>query len=225
MRILVVANGKNSASGELIHILNRNGNHASRVSPEHVAQEIIGGADIVVVDQGFPCREEVAIRQRIRIDSDVPILMLSDGSDQDGHGSGARSWDDTHVAAPWSIDDILARILAVARPEDHGRASARPDVVHIGDMTVGIKSMKVTVGGKTVELTKKEFQILALIATEKDVLCSREKIAAEAWGMPEPDVHDSIHVLVSRLRAKLGRERIRTVRSIGYQLVAVDHNP
>jgi DNA-binding response OmpR family regulator len=220
MRILVVADGKNSRSGELIDILNRNGNHASSVSSEHLTQEIIVESDIVVIDRGLPYHEGVAICQRIRIDSDVPILMLSDRPDQDNHESGPRSWVDTYVATPRSLNDILAKIVAVARPKDHGRMSARPEAVRIGDMTIGIKNMKVTVGDKTVELTKKEFQILALIATEEGFMCSREKIAAEAWGLPESDVYDSIHVLVSRLRTKLGHERIRTVRSIGYQLVA-----
>jgi hypothetical protein len=165
MRVLVIADGKNSRSGELIDILNRNGNHASCVSPEDTTPEIIADSDIILVDQG---------------------------------------------------------IVAAAESKDHGQVAARPEVVRVGEITVDIRTLKVTVGDKPVELTKKEFQILALLATEEGAMCSREKIAAEAWGLPDSDVHDSIHVLVSRLRAKLGRERIRTVRSIGYQLVAAE---
>jgi Transcriptional regulatory protein, C terminal len=189
MRVLVIADGKSSGAGELVDILNRNGNHAYRVSAEHIAPEIIDGSDIILT-----------VREKIRIDSDVPVIAVSD-------------------ATPCGLADTLAKIVAAAGSKDHSRVSAQPEVVRVGDITVGIKNFKVTVGDKPVELTKKEFQILALLATEEGAMCSREKIAAEAWGLPESDVYDSIHVLVSRLRAKLGHERIRTVRSIGYQLV------
>lgn len=203
MRVLVIAEGKNSSSGELIDILNRNGNHASRVSADHITPEIIDGSDIILIDQALPYSEGLARCDKLGIDSDVPIIMLPH-------------------ATPCGLADTLAKICAAAGSKDHGRVPARPEVVQVGDMTVGIKNFKVTVGDKPVELTKKEFQILALLATEEGAMCSREKIAAEAWGLPESDVYDSIHVLVSRLRAKLGHERIRTVRSVGYQLAAVE---
>jgi DNA-binding response OmpR family regulator len=192
MRVLVVADA-NPQAGELIDILNRNGNDALVVSAERATPELIADSDIVLIDHGLP---------DLGIDGNVPTVMLSD-------------------TTPCGLTDIMAKIIAAARPKSPGRAPKRPEVVRSGDMVIGVKNMKVTVGDKAIELTKKEFQILALLATEEGDMCSREKIATEAWGLPESDVHDSIHVLVSRLRAKLGHERIKTVRSIGYQLVPV----
>lgn len=204
MRVLIIADEKSSSPSELIDILNRNGNDASRVRAEHITPEIIGAADIILIDQGLPDSEAIAVRYKIGTDNDVPIIALSN-------------------TTPRGLNDVLAQLVATAGSKERDRAPTRPNVVRIGDLTVSIKNLKVTVGDNTVELTKKEFQILALLATEEGTMCSREKIAAEAWGLPEADVHDSIHVLVSRLRAKLGHDRIRTVRSVGYQLVAVEN--
>jgi DNA-binding response OmpR family regulator len=101
----------------------------------------------------------------------------------------------------------------------------QPKNNRVGDIEIDIERMKVTVAGVATELTKKEFQLLAVIFGEDGEVCSREKLATEVWGRPEEEVYDSIQVLMSRLRAKLGSERIKTVRSVGYRIVAPSDMP
>lgn len=220
MRVLVASDKKNYHSDGLIETLSRHGILTYLISPENLTQDLIGDPDIVLVlDEGLPYDRAVAICRQVRMDSGVPIIMMSNRSDRNSRINGLRSGADDYVTTSCPEDEIIAKLFTVTRRRGRERAPGRPEPVDPHDMTIDLNRMRATVGDNTVELTKKEFQVLLLMASEDGAVCSREKIAAEVWGRPESEVYDSIQVIMSRLRTKLGHERIETVRSVGYRLV------
>lgn len=219
VRVLVAADRRNYQRNGLIEALRRRRAHTCLISPEDLTHETIADFNIVLLDSGLPYDSAITICRNLRMNSDIPIIMMSSRSDRNSRINGLNSGVDDYMVPPCHIDEIMARIAAVTRPRGRGQAPVEPEPARVGDMTVDINHMTVTIGNRAVDLTKKEFQLLLLIANEKGAVCSREKIASELWGLPEANVHDSIHVLVWRLRAKLGHERIKTVRNVGYQLV------
>lgn len=220
MRILVASDKKNYHSDGLIETLSRHGILTYFISPEDLTQDVISDPDIVLIlDEGLPYDKAVAICRQVRMDSVVPIIMMSNRSDRNSRINVLRSGADDYVTTSCPDDEVVARIFTVTRRRGHDRAPGQSESDHPDELTIDLNRMRVTIGDKTVELTKKEFQALLLLASEDGAVCSREKIAADVWRRPESEAYDSIQVIMSRLRAKLGHERIETVRSIGYRLV------
>lgn len=217
MRVLVATDrGSHHQTNELIDVLNRRGALTYLIFPENLTREIVAESDIVIIDPGLSYDESIDICRRVRLDSNVPVIMITD-SDRNSHTSGLRSGVNDYAATPFSVDEIVAKVFSVTMLR--GRASGWSKPGHIDGMTIDVSQTAVTIGNEVVKLTKKEFQILLLIANENGAVCSREMIAAEVWGLPGSDVYDSIQILMSRLRAKLGHERIKTVRNVGYRLM------
>jgi DNA-binding response OmpR family regulator len=227
VRVLVAADKKNYRSDGLIETLSRHGILTYLISPENLTPDIIGDPDVILVlDERLPYDKAVAHCRQIRMDSSIPIIMMTNRSDRNSRVNALRSGADDYVTTPSDDDEIIAKIFAVAGRRGRERTPGRSEPGdRLDDMTIDLNRMRATVGDKTVELTKKEFQTLLLLAGADGAVCSREKIAAEVWGRPESDVYDSIQVVMSRLRAKLGHERIETVRSVGYQLAAPGSQP
>jgi DNA-binding response OmpR family regulator len=97
------------------------------------------------------------------------------------------------------------------------------EVVTVADVRVDLRRHEVTVAGRPVALTRKEFQILALLATAGGTVCTRGRIVAEVWGRSWPGANRTLDVHVGTLRTKLGRpELVATVRGVGYRLAVPD---
>jgi DNA-binding response OmpR family regulator len=219
VRVLVASDKKSYHFDGLIETLSRHGILTYLISPENLTQDLINDPDIVLVlDDGLPYDKAVAICRQVRMDSGVPIIMMSNRSDRNSRINGLRSGADDYVTTSCPDDEIIAKIFTITRRHGRERAAGRLEPGDPDEMTIDLNRMRVTVGDRRVELTKKEFQVLLLIASEDGAVCSRQKIAADVWGRPESEVSDSIQVIMSRLRAKLGHERIETVRGVGYRL-------
>ena len=93
------------------------------------------------------------------------------------------------------------------------------DVVVVDDVAVDLEKHTVTVAGRPVTLTRKEFQVLGMLAASRGAVCTRSRIVAEAWGRTWPGANRTLDVHVATLRTKLGRpELVQTVRGVGYRL-------
>lgn len=222
MRVLLVADGENYQLAGLVAALNRAGAITFRVSPNRLTWAATDDSDILILDSGVPYDQSIAICREVRGKSDIPIMMISDRPDRVDRIRGLRAGADDYLARPVHFDELITRIAATTRPRGSSRSRESSPVkkVRLDDLEIDFERLTVTVAGTAVGLTKKEFQMLALIVAADGSVCAREKIAAEVWGRPEEEVSDSIQVLISRLRTKIGRERIKTVRSVGYHFVA-----
>ena len=180
--------------------------------------------DLVVLDLMLPQLDGLEVCRRLRSDAStagVPIIMLTAKSDEVDRVVGLEVGADDYVAKPFSPKELVARVRAAHR---RSRPDPGPPVLSVGSVALDPARHAVTVDGRAVELTPKEFDLLhALLAAAGRVL-SREHLLNHVWGYARADEIESrtVDVHVRRLRAKLGPEgaRIVTVKSVGYRFEA-----
>ena len=173
---------------------------------------------LVVLDLGLPGMDGYETCRRIRAGSRVPIVMLTARDEEPDRVVGLELGADDYVTKPFSPRELAARIKAVLRRTE---APLEADVVIcLGDVVVSRDSREVTVGEMPVELTAKEFELLAYLAERAGKVVSRDTLLDEVWGMSYQGGTRTVDVHVAQLRRKLGRpELIRTVRGAGYKAV------
>jgi DNA-binding response OmpR family regulator len=173
---------------------------------------------LVVLDIGLPGIDGFEVCRRMRAYSKVPIVMLTARDEEPDRVAGLELGADDYVAKPFSPRELAARIKAILR-----RVEQRSDdaVLTANDIVLRRDSMDVTVSGAQIELTTKEFDLLACFLEHPGIVLSREKLLDLVWGMTYPGGTRTVDVHVAQLRRKLGDpDTIRTVRGAGYKLVA-----
>jgi DNA-binding response OmpR family regulator len=173
---------------------------------------------LVVLDIGLPGIDGFEVCRRLRAFSKVPIVMLTARDEEPDRVAGLELGADDYVAKPFSPRELAARIKAILR-----RVEQRSDdaVLTANGIVLRRDSMDVTVDGAQIELTSKEFDLLACFLEHPGIVLSREKLLDLVWGMTYPGGTRTVDVHVAQLRRKLGDpETIRTVRGAGYKLIA-----
>jgi DNA-binding response OmpR family regulator len=173
---------------------------------------------LVVLDIGLPGIDGFEVCRRMRAQSKVPIVMLTARDDEPDRVAGFELGADDYVPKPFSPRELAARIKAILR-----RADARLDseVLAKGEIVLRRDSREVTVGGSPIELTTKEFELLACFLEHAGIVLSRERLLDLVWGMVYPGGTRTVDMHVAQVRRKLGDpELIRTVRGAGYKLQA-----
>jgi DNA-binding response OmpR family regulator len=174
---------------------------------------------VVVLDVGLPDMDGFDVCRAIRLHSRVPILMLTARDEEPDRVTGLEMGADDYVTKPFSPRELLARVKAVLR---RAEAWAEAPVLTLGDVSVRREARVATVGGETVELTGKEFDLLAFFLGNPDVVLTRELLLDRVWGLAYPGGTRTVDVHVASLRRKLARPGlIRTVRGTGYKAARV----
>jgi DNA-binding response OmpR family regulator len=172
---------------------------------------------LVVLDIRLPGMDGFDVAQTIRTRSAVPILMLTARDEEPDRVAGLELGADDYLTKPFSPRELVARIKAVLRRTD-GRSTE--NVLTLADVVVDRNAREVTVDGRPVELTTKEFDLLATLLENPGVVVSRDQLLDRVWGMTYPGGTRTVDVHVAQLRRKLGRpELVRTVRGAGYKTV------
>ena len=144
--------------------------------------------------------------------------MLTARDEEPDRVAGLELGADDYVAKPFSPRELAARIKAILRRTEQRSSD---EVLTAKDIVLRRDSMDVTVGGSQIELTSKEFDLLACFLEHPGIVLSREKLLDLVWGMTYPGGTRTVDVHVAQLRRKLGDpETIRTVRGAGYKLQA-----
>jgi two-component system, OmpR family, alkaline phosphatase synthesis response regulator PhoP len=173
---------------------------------------------LVVLDIGLPGMDGFEVCRTMRAYSKVPIVMLTARDEEPDRVAGLELGADDYVAKPFSPRELAARIKAILRRVDQ---RTEEPILTAHDIVLRRDSMDVTVGGEQIELTTKEFDLLACFMEHPGIVLSREKLLDLVWGMTYPGGTRTVDVHVAQLRRKLGDpETIRTVRGAGYKLVA-----
>jgi DNA-binding response OmpR family regulator len=173
---------------------------------------------LVVLDIGLPDIDGFEVCRRMRAYSKVPIVMLTARDEEPDRVAGLELGADDYVAKPFSPRELAARIKAILRRTEQRSSD---EVLTAKDIVLRRDSMDVTVGGSQIELTSKEFDLLACFLEHPGIVLSREKLLDLVWGMTYPGGTRTVDVHVAQLRRKLGDpETIRTVRGAGYKLIA-----
>jgi DNA-binding response OmpR family regulator len=172
---------------------------------------------LVVLDIGLPGIDGFEVCRTLRAQSKVPILMLTARDEEPDRVAGFELGADDYVPKPFSPRELAARIKAILRRVEHRTVE---DVLAIGDIELRRDARDVTVDGEPVELTTKEFDLLACFLEHPGIVLSRERLLDLVWGMTYPGGTRTVDVHVAQLRRKLGSpEAIRTVRGSGYKLL------
>jgi len=173
---------------------------------------------LVVLDIGLPGIDGFEVCRRLRAYSKVPIVMLTARDEEPDRVAGLELGADDYVSKPFSPRELAARIKAILRRVEQRNEDA---VLAAHDIVLRRDSMDVTVAGSQVELTSKEFDLLACFLEHPGIVLSREKLLDLVWGMTYPGGTRTVDVHVAQLRRKLGdADTIRTVRGAGYKLLS-----
>lgn len=173
---------------------------------------------LVVLDIGLPGMDGFEVCRRLRARSAVPILMLTARDEEPDRVAGLELGADDYVPKPFSPRELVARIKAILRRSEPALRESR---LELGDVVVNVDGREVTVAGELVELTAKEFDLLAYFLETPGIVHSRDRLLERVWGMSYPGGTRTVDVHVGQLRRKLGRpDLIRTVRGAGYKAVA-----
>ena len=170
---------------------------------------------IVLLDIGLPGKDGFEVCRDIRGRSQVPILMLTARDEEPDRVIGLEVGADDYLTKPFSPRELVARMKAIFRrtePQEHR------DRFSLADVSLDRESRDVTVDGKPVELTAKEFDLLAFFMANAGVVVSRDLLLDRVWGQEYPGGTRTVDVHVAQLRRKLGRpDLIRTLRGAGYK--------
>jgi DNA-binding response OmpR family regulator len=220
MRILVVEDEpKMAALIKRVLVAER---HVVDIAPDGVAAVAMaetGPHDVIVLDRGLPDIDGVTVMRLLRAKGvRAPVLMLTALGAVDDRVAGLDAGADDYLAKPFAFSELLARIRALGRrpaPTKDGRMSA-------GDIVLDELRHVAEVGGRTVDLSAREFALLGFFIRHANQVVTRQQILDQVWGA-EPDVYSNVvDLYVSYLRRKLGEldraDRLKTVRGVGYSL-------
>ncbi|ADH69902.1 MULTISPECIES: response regulator transcription factor [Nocardiopsis] len=219
MRILVVEDDDRVARG-LVTALRAASFDVQRVA---TAERALSAppADVVLLDLGLPDADGIDLLRKLRDRPQTAIIAVTARSEERDRVRGLRAGADDYVVKPFGVAELLARIDAVLRRTRAARAEAAEEepAVRIGELTVDPGSRAASVGGAELQLTRKEFDLLALLASRSPSVVARDQILDQVWGTAWETSSRTLDTHIGSLRAKLGRAvQIRTVRGVGYLL-------
>jgi len=189
-----------------------------RTGEEAVAELRRHPVRFVVLDIGLPGIDGFEVCRLMRAHSKVPIVMLTARDEEPDRVAGLEIGADDYVSKPFSPRELAARIKAILRRAEQRSEDA---VLAARDIVLRRDSHDVTVAGEAIDLTGKEFDLLACFLEHPGIVLSRERLLDLVWGMTYPGGTRTVDVHVAQLRRKLGDPvSIRTVRGAGYKLVA-----
>ena len=215
MRILIVEDD-DSIAEPLADGLRREGFEVARVA---TGEEALDAPlpDLVLLDLRLPGMDGTEVCRRLRARSDVPIIVVTAKGEEVDRVVGLELGADDYIVKPFGFRELLARIRAVMR-------RARPDGerarILVGALEVDVRGRRASLDGTPLALTTKEFDLLALLASEAGAVVARRRILREVWDTEWFGPTKTVDVHVASLRRKLGDPAwIETVRGVGLRLV------
>ncbi|GHE80926.1 response regulator transcription factor [Streptomyces cellulosae] len=217
MRVLAVESDSEVAKG-LVRDLWRHGYQAESVPTGAQALQQYRNADLLLVDLDLPDLDGVELCRSIRALCDVPIIVVTARDSELDRVMSLRAGSDDYVPKPYSLAELIARIEAVMRRAV--RQPASPDeVVVVGPLSIDPRAREIRLDDRTIEVTRKEFDLLYLLASRPGIVVTREQIMVQVWRDSRSVPGRTIDTHVSSLRSKLGSsDWIVTARGVGFRL-------
>jgi two-component system, OmpR family, response regulator RegX3 len=181
------------------------------------AVELASEADLVLLDLGLPDLDGKEVCRQIRSVSNVPIIVLTARGDEIDRVVLLELGADDYLVKPFGFRELVARIGAVTRRTSQTTAPATAQ--RIGSLTIDRDAHRVSVDGQGVDVTPKEYALLAMLGERPGAVRSREDIIDQVWDAHWFGPTKTLDVHISALRRKLGHpEWITTIRGVGYRL-------
>lgn len=202
--------------------------HAVRSSSSGLAglQEILDDPpDVVVLDLGLPDIDGRELLKMIRAVSAVPVIVATARDDDRDVVSSLDAGADDYVIKPYSADQLEARIRAVLRRAGAGPGGRDEDALVVGGLRIDVSGHEATLDGEPLDLTPKEFDLLAVLARHAGEVVTKRQLLADVWQQPYGGADKTVDVHLSWLRRKLGETAaepryLHTVRGVGVKLLA-----
>ena len=169
--------------------------------------------NLLILDIMLPGINGQELLKEFRKISNMPVLMVTALTDDNHQLDAFNSRADDYVTKPFSMPILIKRVEALLR-----RSGALQSEIHVGDFVLFPESYKVSFGGQDISLTPREFDILLLLANNKEKIISHEVLLTRIWGYDYEGDERIVHTYIKNLRNKLPVNIIKTVRSVGYRL-------
>jgi DNA-binding response OmpR family regulator len=217
VRVLLVEDDDRIAHA-LVPALVKRGLVVGRLAAGHGVLDRVGKVDVILLDLGLPDIDGMTLCRQIRAASTVVgVIVVSARGEVDDRIRALQAGADDYLVKPYDVGELVARIQAVYR-RSKDRGAAQQSIV-FQDVTLDVGRHEVRVADEPVGLSRKEFQVLALIMSARGEVVKREQILADVWGHNGAAENRTLDVHVATLRTKLGRPYlIQTVRGVGYRL-------
>ena len=178
-----------------------------------------GETDLVLLDLRLPDIDGLDVCRRLRERSDVPIIVVTARGEEADRVVGLELGADDYVVKPFGLRELIARIRAVTRRTSERGHAHEP--LRVGGLEIDERARRATLDGRELELTPKEFDLLAALARDPGAAVSRRRLLEEVWETTWYGSAKTIDVHVAALRRKLGDPGwIETVRGVGFRLRA-----
>nr|WP_216077343.1 response regulator transcription factor [Isoptericola sediminis] len=220
---MLVVEDNEHVAGALVSVLGKHGYEVIRAADGATAlAELNPRTDLVLLDLALPDMDGFEVCRRIRKVADTPIIMVTARTQLDARVRGLELGADDYVTKPYDVREVLARIDAVlrrgrAREWDGRQEAAR---VAVAGMQIDLAAREVRrTDDSLVSLTRKEYDLLALLVRHRGTALARERILREVWGSSWKGLGRTLEVHVASLRRKLGAPAVvETVRGVGYRV-------
>jgi two-component system KDP operon response regulator KdpE len=186
-----------------------------------LVQTAAAGPDVVILDLGLPDIDGVEVVRRMREWTRVPIVVLSAVEAEDRKVAALDAGADDYVTKPFGMAELEARIRVAVRRRSSGAHESEPSTIDDGPFHLDLVHHELRVDGTPVELTAKEFEVMAFLARYSGRTCTHEMILSAVWGSGYNREAQYLHAYVHRLRQKIGPPHgslIRTLPGVGYVL-------
>jgi DNA-binding response OmpR family regulator len=197
--------------------LEANGHSTMAVGDGVTAAAVVDDADfdLMILDVGLPGKDGFAVLEEIRArGARLPVIVLTARDATADTVAGFDAGADDYVTKPFRFEELLARVRA--RLRDQG--TTEQTLLEAGGVVLDLRRRTVTVEGRSVELSAREFALAETLFRHPGQVLSREQLLSMVWGYDFEPESNVVDVYVGYLRKKLGADRIETVRGMGYRL-------
>lgn len=228
-RLIILAVDDDKLNRELVMAAFQEDQHvvygAASLGESHVLLQRLT-PDIIILDRGLPDGDGLQFCLNLKKDPlfrGIPVIMLTGRAEIPDKILGLRYGADDYLAKPFDMEELRARVGALARRAYGGQT---PELTLCG-ITMDLRGRTVTVKNEPLELTNKEFALLRAFMESPGTVLTRESLLATVWNSSEPASYKVVDVTVMNLRRKLGagESLIRSVRSLGYMFTATEAAP
>jgi two-component system response regulator MprA len=218
--LVVVAEDDPSVRNAVERVLELEGYQVKTANDGNAALDLIVSSKphAVVMDVMMPFADGLTVTRELRHRGNrTPVLLLTARHEVGDRVAGLDAGADDYLVKPFAVDELLARVRALLRRYESPTSAA---VMSIGDLSMDVNKREVKRGGKVLDLTKTEFDLLHILLEQQDIVLSREYLYEHIWGFNFETNSKSLDVYIGYLRRKLddsGEEKLlHTVRGVGY---------